>query len=150
MERKLLKQVSEIGATEEKPLISRIPHSNEIFEFNKPSKFLYMFTGVKPIVINENGISITLIKYQNAIENIFKRIAEDNNSCFVAGTAITTLEFVNFHCYPIVATAKYLINKQQYHVNLYDTREQTIIERHSNSFINNVKYICGYFEEMLK
>ena len=49
-----------------KPWICRLAKCHERFEFNKPSGFFEMFTGKKPINLNENGISLNLKSKENS------------------------------------------------------------------------------------
>lgn len=128
---------------DKKPFLCKIPDCQEKFEFNKVSNFLNMFTGVRPITINESGLKMTLKKDEKAAKRIFSEI-EQRGGSFVAGTGyhLNPLEDLP-HCYAIT-------NVEDSIVELYDCRRQTYLNRSDDKTIGTIKYICGYFNEMLK
>ena len=51
----------------QKPLICRALETQERFEYNKPSNFLKLFTGITPETINESSLSMSL-KIQHLLQ----------------------------------------------------------------------------------
>lgn len=125
-----------------KPWISRIPNCNEKFEFNKPSNFLEMFTGEKPIKLNEDNFKLNLkSKEEDAIE-LFDQISDNPNNSFVVGTSINLgLKKINdFHCFDVKN-----VNKENETIDIFDHRFQQIIRLTYDEAIKQLKYIVGYF-----
>lgn len=126
-----------------KPFLCKIPSCNEKFEFNKASNFLNMFTGVRPFILNESGLRMSLRKDEKAAKRLFDEI-ENRGGSFVAGTGyhLNPMEDLP-HCYSVT-------NIQNDKVEMYDCRRQKHIVRTTDNAISSLKYICGYFNEMLK
>ncbi len=125
-----------------KPWLSRIPSCNEKFEFNKPSNFLEMFTGEKPIKLNEDSFKLSLkSKKKEAIE-IFDQMSDNPDSSFVVGTSINLREkdLNDFHCFDVKN-----VNKTKETIELFDHRFQEITKLTYNEAIKQLKYIVGYF-----
>ena len=62
---------------DKKSFLCRIPNCNEKFEFNKPSVFLEMFTGKKPIKLNEDGLSLNLKSKKTECIDLFEKISKE-------------------------------------------------------------------------
>ena len=136
---KLLKQ-----HPDKKPFICRIPECTEKFEFNKVSNFLEMFTGIKPITINESGIKMTLKKNKNSATSLINRIAEENKSSFVVGSGYKFIFDDLPHCWSL----KFVDSDKK--LNLYDHRRKINVACNLNEALSRFKFICGYFNDMLK
>lgn len=129
-----------------KPLVSRLhfPFLNRSFEFNIPSNFLEMFTGVKPVSIGEKSLNLTLKPYKNEVMQIFKRMSKNpDDYSFVAGTGFKTFDIdKGWHCF-VVDGCDYekqlltLINKRTGHpfTVTFDRA------------ISTLKYLTGYFKD---
>ena len=142
---------------DKKPLISRLAKCDEPFEYNKPSNFLYMFTGRKPITVNESGLSMNLKNYKKYIYSIFGKMTETGNSSFVAGTGVQFgTELHNTHCFALNESIEkdgvQIANSPKKKLNfmrLFEGRKQKNITLTREDIIKKVKYISGYFNEML-
>lgn len=128
-----------------KPFICRFPSCNEKFEFNKPSNFLEMFTGKKPIKLNEGGIRLNLKSKKENAEKIFEEIKRNPNCSFVAGTSIGLNKGLSDnHCYTVDR-----VNKNNT-IELFDHRFLETITLTYEQAINKLKFLVGYFNQELK
>ena len=128
-----------------KPFVCRIPNCNEEFEFNKPSNFLEMFTGKKPIKLNESSIRPTLKTKAKESTDIFDKISDNPDSSFVAGTAANfSKNFSNYHCYSIKK-----VNKNSQTIELFDHRLLGSLVITYEEAIKKLKFIVGYFNKDL-
>ena len=60
-----------------KPFIYRMMENQQDFEYNKPSRFLKMFTGKKPVTLNEGGIRMSLFGKIEKAFSLLKKIEKD-------------------------------------------------------------------------
>ncbi len=128
--------------SDRKPFLCKIPECQEKFEFNKVSNFLKMFTGVRPVTLNEAGLKMNLKKDAQSAQRLFSEINERGGS-FVAGTGYHLSPFEDLpHCYTVT-------NIENGKIDLYDCRRQIHITKDENNTIGSIKYFCGYFNEML-
>lgn len=129
-----------------KPLVCRIPNCHERFEFNKPSNFLEMFTGKKPIILNESNFNISLkSRHDEAIE-LFKAIGRHAPNSFIGGTTMGFKKGMsNNHCYTIIFADNH--NKQ---LHLFDHRLLEIFSLSYEEAVRKLKFIAGYFNSDLK
>ncbi len=129
-----------------KPAICRIPSCHERFEFNKPSNFLEMFTGKKPVILNESNFNISLkSKHDEAIE-LFKILALHPDNSFIAGSAMGFKKgIINNHCYTITYT-----DNQNKQIHLFDHRFLEVLTLGYDEVIRKLKFIVGYFNKDLK
>lgn len=129
-----------------KPLISRLAKCNEKFEYNKPSNFLEMFTGRKPIELNEKTLMrMTLKKDKERAIKLLDKMCSEEEFSFVAGTGINySSELTNTHCYTITK-----VDSNNDNVDMKDSRLQKNIRQSYGQFINEIKYIVGYFNDLL-
>ena len=126
-----------------KPWICRFPRCNEKFEFNKPSNFLEMFTGIKPTILNESGLMLTLRSKQKTAANLFERIKHNPDNSFVGGTSIWfNKDLMSTHCYSLNG-----INKDS--LEIFDHRQQKNIRLTFQDVIKKMKFIVGYFNDDL-
>ena len=124
-----------------KPWICRLAKCHEKFEFNKPSNFLEMFTGKKPIKLNEDGISLNLKSKENTAKDIFNKISENPDSSFVFGTSFGFYKYLsNVHCYSLQK-----IDAGKDIIELFDHRRQKTITLTIKEAIQHIKFVVGYF-----
>ncbi len=127
---------------DKKPFVCNIVDCQEKFEFNKVSNFLKMFTGIRPITINESGISYTMRKEADIARRMFSEISQREGS-FVIGTGFSLNPLKDLpHCYTVTSIRNGIIN-------LYDCRRQTTNTKTYDEAISDMKYICGYFDNLL-
>ena len=129
-----------------KPLISRTIDTIEAFEYNKPSNFLEMFTGIKPITINESSISNTMQFKKNQVTNLLDMIAQEKHPAFIIGTGMKflSIKLSDWHCYNIDS-----INKYNRSVLIIDNKIQNNLRINYKEAATKFKFICGYFNDML-
>ena len=125
-----------------KPIICQIPKCQEDFEYNKVSNFLEMFTGVKPITINESGIRMTLKKDKKYAMWLIDELIRRKDFSFIFGTGLKDILGDLPHCLPV----EEIISDN---ITLYDCRRQVYKTSDFNNAILKYKFICGYFNEML-
>lgn len=129
-----------------KSITCRLANCNEKFEFNKPSNFLNMFTGEKPIILNEGNIYRTLKSKKEETTKLLNEMSKTKDNSFVAGTSILLDRRLNdFHCYSIKS-----VNKDTQELELFDHRHQNIIKLTYEEAIKKLKFLVGYFENGLK
>lgn len=128
-----------------KPLICRLVRCNERFEYNKPSNFMSMFTGEKPIILNEGGISLTLKKKQEEAFELFERMDKENEFSFVVGTSLNNdIGLTNTHCYTVEG-----VNFNRQYMEVWDNRLQRSHFLAFSRVIRGIKFVTGYFNYML-
>lgn len=129
----------------QKPLICRALETQERFEYNKPSNFLKLFTGITPETINESSLSMSLLdKISKAIDTL-KKIANDKDSTFIAGTGISFDGLPSWHCYGIT---KVDIQNNKFHV--FDHRLNKELEFPIISGLLKFKFLTGFLGKDLK
>lgn len=127
-----------------KPWLCRFPSCNEKFEFNKPSNFLEMFTGQKPLKINETGFRLSLMSKKEECKTLFANITQNLDSTFIAGTLLPfDKRLSDVHCYNIKE-----VNSDN-SISLFDHRLQQTIKLSFEEAMKKLKYIVGYFDKDL-
>lgn len=126
-----------------KPLVCRIPDSREKFEFNKVSNFLNLFTGIRPLTINESGLKMTLKEDKDIAKDLFEKMRKEEFVSFVLGSGYRGLLDDLPHCWSV---NELYPNK----IIAFDGRRQLNVGTTFDQAISKYKFICGYFNEMLK
>ncbi len=130
---------------DKKPRVCRIAKSHEKFEFNKPSNFLEMFTGKKPVVLNESELNLSLKSKAKESFELFDKISENPDSSFVFGTSFGFNKKVsNTHCYSVNR-----VDKNSNSIELFDHRRQKTVTLSFEEAIKCIKFIAGYFNKDL-
>lgn len=125
---------------EKKPLISRLMVCDEQFEYNKPSNFLEIFTGKKPIILNESGIRMNLNKNKDEAMELFEKIDDANDFAFVAGTGLIGRKgLTKIHCYTVEG-----VNTENQYLQVYNARNQASIQIPFEEAIHAFKFLTGY------
>lgn len=129
-----------------KSFINRLYKTNEQFEYNNPSRFMEMFTGITPLNINEKSFRMSLRKNSDDAKGLFQQIGNNNNSSFIVGTGHHFIKgMTNWHCY----TLEKVDNKANT-IQIFDNRYQEPITMSFDEAVKKLKYITGYFNESLK
>ena len=129
----------------EKPLVCRFLETQERFEYNKPSNFLKLFTGITPETINESSLSMSLLdKITKSIDTL-KKIANDKDSTFIAGTGLSFDGLPSWHCYGIT---KVDIQNNKFYV--FDHRLNKELEFPIISGLLKFKFLTGIWGKDLK
>lgn len=127
-----------------KPWICHLPSCNEKFEFNQPSNFLEMFTGQKPLSLNEKSFRLNLMSKKEESKTLFANITQNPDSTFIAGTLLPfDKRLSDVHCYNIKE-----VNSDN-SISLFDHRLQQTIKLSFEEAIKKLKYIVGYFNKDL-
>lgn len=131
---------------DKKSFANRLYKTNEEFEYNNPSRFMEMFTGISPLNINENGLRMSLKSKVNETKDLLGKIGEQQQSSFIVGTGHHFIKgLTNWHCYTLEK-----VNNKDNTIQIFDNRYQETITLSFNDFIKKLKYITGYFNENLK
>ncbi len=123
-----------------KSIINRLALGYEPFEYNNPSRFMEMFTGIKPRIINEKTPRMTLKHNVDEVVDTFSKIAHDEDSCFVLGTGFKRpTTFVDWHCYTVK-------NVDDVHekITLQEPRTHDQITLPYEAAIQKFKFLVGY------
>lgn len=125
-----------------KPLISRIVSTDkhEKFEFNYPSIFLEMFTGKKPIALNERTLRMNLKKNKEEAIELFENIDKANDFSMVAGTGLFPRNGLSTaRCYTLEG-----VNSENKYLQIFDCRNKKSITLTFEQAIQALKYLTGY------
>lgn len=124
-----------------KSILNRMVPGFEPFEYNNPSRFMEMFTGIKPTVINEKTPFMTLKHNKEEIYDTFSKIARDGDSCFVLGTGFKRpTTFADWHCYTIKN-----VDAKHEKITLLEPRTHEQIGLPYEVAIQKFKFLVGYF-----
>lgn len=119
---------------DKKSFINRLYKTNEEFEYNNPSRFLEMFTGVKPININENGIRMSLKNKIDEAKEVLEKIGNNETNSFIAGTGHKFIKgLTNWHCYTLEN-----VNNANKTAKIFDNRYQEEITLSFDDFIKKL------------
>lgn len=131
---------------DKKSFINRLYKTNEQFEYNNPSRFMEMFTGITPLNINEKSFRMSLRKNSDDAKGLFQQIGNNNNSSFIVGTGHHFIKgMTNWHCYTLEK-----VNNKANTIQIFDNRYQEPITMSFDEAVKKLKYITGYFNESLK
>lgn len=118
---------------------------NYTFEYNLPSNFMKMMTGIEPRVIGETDTNIDLTKYKEEVLELFKKMDEEKKHSFVISTGPKALDGHRWHVYVIenvdlkndTITVKEKRNNQPQTMSIAEA-------------IKTFKFIAGYFDSDLE
>lgn len=131
---------------DKKSFINRLYKTNEQFEYNNPSRFMEMFTGITPLNINEKSFRMSLRKNSDDAKGLFQQIGNNNNSSFIVGTGHNFINgMTNWHCYTLEK-----VDNTNKTIQIFDHRFQEKITMPFDEAVKKLKYITGYFNENLK
>lgn len=116
-----------------------------LFEYNLPSNFMKMLTGVEPRIIGETDLNLDLTNYSEEVMELFKRMDKEKNHSFVISTGVKALDGHRWHVYIIenVDLENNTITVKEKRKNIPQTMS---IENALKSF----KFIAGYFNSDLE
>jgi len=119
------------------------------FEYNRPSRFMTMFTGKKPINIAESSFNLNLKSRKKEVLELFEKMGKTpgNDYSFVAGTGFRSITDTGgtWHCFTI--TKVDLKNKV---IHAKNKRTNYINKLDFDTALKKFKFIVGYFNENLK
>jgi hypothetical protein len=132
-----------------KPLICRMnfPFLYKNFEYNIPSNFLKIFTGIEPISIGEKSLNRTLKPYKEDVLELFKKMSNNpDNYSFIAGTGFKAFEkSKGWHCYTITDC-----NFKNKTITLQNKRSKKPTIMTFDEAIENLKFLTGYFDPKIR
>jgi len=116
-----------------------------LFEYNLPSNFMKMLTGVEPRVIGETDLNLDLTNYKEEVMELFQRMDKEKKHSFVISTGAKALDGHRWHVYIIedVDLDNNTITVKEKRGNIPQTMS---IENALKSF----KFIAGYFDSDLE
>lgn len=116
------------------------------FEFNLPSHFMEIFTGVKPSVnIAETALNIDLKSYRKEVMELFEKMDKNKDHSFVIGSGIKKIDGRRFHAYVLED-----VNLAENKVTIKNKRGNERKTYTVDEVLDNFKYIVGYFNEDLE
>lgn len=131
---------------DKKNFTNRLYKTNEEFEYNNPSRFMEMFTGITPLNINENSIRMSLKSKRKEATELFQKIGNTPDTSFVVGTGHHFIKgMTNWHCYTLEK-----VDTKNNTIQIFDNRFQESITLTFEEAIKKLKYITGYFNNNLK
>lgn len=131
---------------DKKPIICRFADSIEDFEYNKPSNFMEMFTGRKPIVLNEDGLRLTMRRHREEAMELFEQMDKAGDVSFVAGTGLfSRYGLRDVHCYTVSG-----VNYENKYIEIIDKRTKETVNLPFEKAIRGLKFLTGYFNSSLQ
>lgn len=131
---------------EKKPLICRLADCMENFEYNKPSNFMKLFTGRKPIVLNEGGLRLTMRRHREEAMELFEQMDKAGDVSFVAGTGLfSRYGLRDVHCYTVSG-----VNYENKYIEIIDKRTKETVNLPFENAIRGLKFLTGYFNSSLQ
>ena len=115
------------------------------FEFNMPSNFMQMITGVKPRVIGETNCNLDLRKYKNEVLELFEKLDKEKKHSFVISTGIKSLEGHKFHVYILED-----VNMSNNTITVREKRENVSKTMSIEEALKTFKCIVGYLNSDLE
>ncbi|MBQ7763753.1 hypothetical protein IJ384_00140 [bacterium] len=130
-----------------KPTISKIgdKFKDFSFEYNLPSNFMRMLTGVKPTVIGETDLNINLTNYKEEVMQLFKRMDEEDKHSFVISTGIKALDGHRWHVYIIQD-----VDLENNTITVKEKRGNKPQTLTIDEALKTFKFIAGYFNSDLE
>lgn len=127
-----------------KPLVSKLAtfYGEERFEYNYPSNFLEMFTGKKPLILNERTVRMSLRKDKEKAIELFENIDKADDFSMVAGTGLFITpkkDLTSIHCYTVEG-----VNSENQYIQIFDCRKQESIKLTFDRAIRVLKFLTGY------
>lgn len=125
---------------DKKPFVSKLTRCQERFEYNKPSNFMELFTGKKPIILNEGGLRMNLTHDKDKAIELLEKIDKADDFSFVAGTGLWEKdEFASVHCLTIEG-----VNTENRYMQVYESRYRESFEVPFDRAIRIFKFLTGY------
>ena len=129
----------------QKPPLYRAMKTQQPFEYNKPSRFLELFTGQKPITLNESSLRMTLMSKLSEAGDLMMKIWEDKDSAFIIGTGIHLGKLPSWHCFDITK-----VDMPSNSFTVFDHRQNAELRFPVLSGLLNFKFLTGFLGKDLK
>jgi len=118
---------------------------NYVFEYNLPSNFMKMLTGIEPRVIAETDYNIDLTKYKAEVMKLFEKMQEEKDFSFVISTGPKALDGHRWHVYVIEN-----VNLENNTITVKEKRGNIPQTMSIDDALSTFKFIAGYFNSDLK
>lgn len=128
-----------------KPPIYRAMDTQQPFEYNKPSRFLELFTGQKPITLNESSLRMSLMSKLRDAGDLMMKIWEDKDSTFMLGTGVHFGELPSWHCFDITK-----VDMPNNSFTVFDHRQNEELKFPILSGLIKFKFLTGFLGKDLK
>lgn len=130
-----------------KPFICRFTDNFKTysFEYNLPSNYMKMLTGIEPHVVAETDFNFDLSGYKNAVMPLLERMDKEKDFSFVIATGPKMLDGKNWHVYVIED-----VNLKEDTITVKEKRFNTPRVMKIDTALNTFKYITGYFNSDLE
>ncbi len=130
-----------------KPIYSKIGDNlkDYVFEYNLPSNFMKMLTGIKPHTIGETDLNLDLTPYKTEVMELFSRMDKEKNHSFVISTGIKSLDGHRWHVYIIEN-----VDLSNNTITVKEKRENRPQTMSIDEALKTFKFITGYFNSDLK
>ena len=115
------------------------------FEYNLPSNFMQMITGVKPRVIGETDFNVDLTKYSDEVMKLLERMAEEKEHSFVISTGPKALDGHRWHLYVIED-----VDLENSTITVKEKRGNKPQTMSIEEALKTFKFIAGYFNSDLE
>lgn len=115
------------------------------FEYYLPSKFMEMLTGVKPRVIGETDLNLSLIGHKEELMELFKKMVEEKNYSFIFSTGPKALDGHKWHVYVIED-----IDLENETITVKEKRENIPQTMSIDDALKSFKSIAGYLNSDLE
>lgn len=114
------------------------------FEYNLPSNFMKMFTGIEPKVLGETDYNINLEKYKDEALELFKRMDREDEFSFVISSGPKSFDGRRWHVYVIED-----VNIDDNTITIKEKRKNVPQTISIDEALKNFKFIAGYFNSDL-
>ena len=130
-----------------KPLVCRIADKfkDYSFEYNSPSHFMNMFTGIEPRVIGEKDLNYDLMKYKDEVLELFERLDKEKEHSFVISTGMKSLDGHRWHVYVLQD-----VDMANNTITIKEKRDNTPQTMSIEEALRSFKFIAGYFNSDLE
>ncbi len=129
-----------------KPTLCRILDNfkSYAFEYNLPSNFMKMITGVQPRVIGETDLNLNLTSYKDEVMELFKRMDKEDKHSFIISTGAKALNGHRWHVYVIQD-----VNLENNTITIKEKRKNKPETMSIDEALKTFKFIAGYFNSDL-
>ena len=130
-----------------KPLVCRIADKfkDYSFEYNSPSHFMKIFTGIEPRVIGEKDLNYDLMKYKDEVLELFERLDREKEHSFIISTGMKSLDGHRWHVYVIQD-----VDMANNTITVKEKRGNTPQTMSIDEALKTFKFVAGYFNSDLE
>ena len=130
-----------------KPTICQIGDNfkNYEFEYNLPSNFMKMLTGIEPRVIAETDLNVDLTKYKSKVLELFAQMDKEKDFSFVISTGMKALDCHRWHVYVIEN-----VDLKNNTITVKEKRSNKPQTMTIDEALKTFKFIAGYFNSDLE